>query len=188
MSVRLRPAADIVSIRPAALGDIEAIRTIEREANAMFDEVDMAAVARLDATSVDDLSRPIVEQRAWVATDEADRPVGFVLASLVDENAHVEQISVASAFGRRGIGTRLLDAVIPWAREHGCAALTLTTFSNVPWNAPYYARRGFRVVGDDRLTPGLARLRDHNATTLLGRWSRVTMRRELGAGSTTEGR
>jgi hypothetical protein len=29
---------------------------------------------------------------------------------------------------------------------------TLTTFEHVPWNAPYYRRRGFRVLDDGELS------------------------------------
>jgi hypothetical protein len=35
-----------------------------------------------------------------------------------------------------------------WAQRHGLAALTLTTFTDVPWNMPYYERLGFRHLCD----------------------------------------
>ena len=38
----------------------------------------------------------------------------------------------------------LIEHVAGWARAHGSPALTLTTFTEVPWNAPYYERLGFR--------------------------------------------
>jgi len=37
-------------------------------------------------------------------------------------------------------------------------ALTLTTFRNVPWNAPFYARLGFEKM--TTLTPELRRKRE----------------------------
>lgn len=44
----------------------------------------------------------------------------------------------------RGIGRALLAHAADWARTHGFTALSLTTFRNVPWNAPFYASFGFR--------------------------------------------
>ena len=62
----------------------------------------------------------------------------------------------------------------------GPAPLTLTTFAEVPWNAPYYARIGFRVLADAELSPGLRAIRAHEAALGLDRWPRVCMRREPG--------
>ena len=64
--------------------------------------------------------------------------------------------------------------------ERGCAALTLTTFTEVPWNGPYYRRCGFRVLGDAELTPGLRKIRAAEAEHGLDRWPRACLRRELG--------
>lgn len=59
-------------------------------------------------------------------------------------------------------------------------ALTLTTFSDVPWNRPYYERLGFRVLDEVELSPGLRRIRREEAQRGLDRWGRVAMRRRLG--------
>lgn len=37
-------------------------------------------------------------------------------------------------------------------------ALTLTTFANLPWNAPSYERRGFQRLARHELSANLARL------------------------------
>jgi hypothetical protein len=37
----------------------------------------------------------------------------------------------------------------------------LTAFTDVPWNAPYYERLGWRRLGQSDLTPGLAAIREH---------------------------
>jgi hypothetical protein len=39
------------------------------------------------------------------------------------------------------------------ARTLGLTSLTLTTFRDVPWNAPFYAKLGFEYVAE--LTPEL---------------------------------
>jgi predicted N-acetyltransferase YhbS len=55
-------------------------------------------------------------------------------------------MSVHPDFQKRGIGAGLLRASIIDARNSGFRALTLTTFRDVSWNAPFYARIGFEEV------------------------------------------
>ncbi|MGP4019684.1 GNAT family N-acetyltransferase [Saccharopolyspora sp. 5N708] len=98
---------------------------------------------------------------------------------MLDGSVHVGQISVHADHVRRGIGRMLLDHVESWAREQGLAALTLTTFRTVPWNAPYYARLGFREMADEEITPGLAELAAREAAHGLDLAARVCMRRAI---------
>jgi hypothetical protein len=48
------------------------------------------------------------------------------------------------------------------AKRQGAGRLTLTTFIEVPWNAPYYRRLGFRPLDDARLTAALRRHLDED--------------------------
>lgn len=73
-------------------------------------------------------------------------PVGFAQVIEVDGWAHLEQVSVLPEFGRRGIGRRLVDAAAEAARERGYGQLTLRTFVDVPFNAPFYRTCGFVVT------------------------------------------
>jgi len=74
---------------------------------------------------------------------------------MVDGAAHIEQVSVVPADQGRGVGRALIDQVRRWAGENGLPALTLTTFTHVPWNRPLYEHLGFRVLGDEEIGPGL---------------------------------
>src|SRR5262249_34656732 len=65
-----------------------------------------------------------------------------------------------------------------WASDAALTALTLTTFRDVPWNAPWYEARGFRVLDDDELTPGLRQRRAAEDALGLEAALRVVMRRE----------
>jgi N-acetylglutamate synthase-like GNAT family acetyltransferase len=56
-------------------------------------------------------------------------------------------MSVRREVQGRGIGRALLSAILESALEAGCTAATLTTFRDVPWNAPFYASMGFQEVG-----------------------------------------
>ena len=73
----------------------------------------------------------------------------------------------------------LIEHVAQWARQQGSPALTLTTFTEVAWNAPYYQRLGFRPLADAELTPGLRKIRAEEAAHGLDAWPRIGMRREL---------
>jgi GNAT superfamily N-acetyltransferase len=107
-----------------------------------------------------------------------DPPVGFARLGEVDGLAHLEQLSVHPDHSGRGIGTALLEAAYAWAASSGYQAMTLTTFADVPWNGPYYARRGFVALAE--LTPGLREIRRHEADLGLDALGpRLAMRRDL---------
>jgi len=79
----------------------------------------------------------------------AGRPcVGF--AHVLEERgtAHLQQLAVDPAHGRRGLGTALLNACCEEARLRGYSQLSLTTFRDVPYNAPWYARLGFVIIDE----------------------------------------
>ncbi len=78
------------------------------------------------------------------ASDPATaHPIGFVQVLEIDGYAHLEQLSVLPSHGRQGIGRQLVAAALDEARRRGYAQVTLRTFADVPWNAPFYASCGF---------------------------------------------
>ena len=170
-------------IRPAAPADIPALLAIEAAADALFAGVGMAAVAE---GGPDDwrgeLERRVAARHAWVAVGLDDRPVAYLVLEVVDGCGHVAQVSVLPSHARRGIGRSLIDHADAWAAERDLPALTLTTFADVPWNAPYYRRLGFRAVPDAGIGPGLRDVIAHEAALGLDRRPRVAMIREVRAG------
>jgi GNAT superfamily N-acetyltransferase len=82
-------------------------------------------------------------------------PVGFAALTEVDGHAHLAELAVRPDHGRRGIGGRLLAAACAWAVAEGYPAITLTTFADLPWNAPWYAARGFTELAAEQWGPGL---------------------------------
>ena len=109
-----------------------------------------------------------------------DPPVGFARIEEVDGLAHLEQLSVHPDRARQGLGRTLLEAACAWAAEASYRAITLSTFAEVPWNAPFYASAGFAPLVP--LTPGLVALRRQeqgNGLDELG--PRVVMVRRLPA-------
>jgi hypothetical protein len=58
--------------------------------------------------------------------------------------------------------------------------VTLTTFRDVPWNAPYYQRLGFEVIQPTEWGPQLTDLVRVEQSRIPGHHPRVAMRRETG--------
>ena len=75
--------------------------------------------------------------------EDGGRTVGFAQVTEADESAHLEQISVLPEFGRLGYGRQLVYAAAEEGRRRGYPQITLRTFADVPWNAPFYASCGF---------------------------------------------
>ena len=155
------------------------LRDIERAAGKPFADNEMAFVADDEPLPAETLLEFVRDGRAWVWTEDDDRPVAYLIAEVVDGNAHLEQVSVHPDHARRGIGAALTDRMVEWAKEHGLPAVTLTTYTEVPWNGPYYERLGFRYLADAELTPGLLAIRAAEAAHGLDRWARACMRRDL---------
>lgn len=166
-------------IRPATEHDLAALQNIERAAGRWFADIGMAFVADDDPPSIETLTEFVNDGRAWVYPDTDDRPMAYLLAEVVDGNAHLEQVSVHPDHARRRLGRALLDHMIDWARARQLPAVTLTTYTEVPWNGPYYESCGFRYLTAAELTPGLRRIRAAEAAHGLDRWPRACMRREL---------
>ena len=168
-----------VPIRPATAADLPVLQAIEVAAGRCFADVGMPEIAGDEPLPLDVLDHHRRQGLCWVAVDPGDVPVAYLIAERVDGCLHVEQVSVHPRYGRRGIGRRLIEVVADLARAEGAAALTLTTFTGVPWNGPYYARLGFRAVPDAGLAPGLREIRAAEVARGLDRWRRTAMRLDL---------
>jgi ribosomal protein S18 acetylase RimI-like enzyme len=171
-----------VQIRNATETDLPVLQDIERAAGRWFAEAGMPEIAEDEPPSADELTRYLREGHAWVAVDHEDVPAAYLIADRVDADLHVEQVSVHPRAARRGIGRSLLDHAAARAAGEGCQALTLTTFAEVPWNAPYYARCGFQVLAERDFSPAMRVTWEREAAYGLQRWPRVYMRRAVRAG------
>jgi GNAT superfamily N-acetyltransferase len=108
----------------------------------------------------------------------------FAGLGLIDESldvVYVEEMDVLAEHGRRGLGGRLFETVCTWAAEHGYAAVTLSTFRDVPWNGPFYRRHGFPDLPPAAWTPGMRAIHENEAHHGLRTDVRVFMRRDLRA-------
>lgn len=149
-------------VRPAAESDLQRLVELEVEAGQLFHTVGMSKVAD-DVPEISDLRDALVADRLWVAQDQTE-VVAYVMAEVLDGNAHVAQVSVSPQHARRGIGRRLIEFVESWGSAAGRPATTLTTFRDVPWNGPYYARLGYHELPSERIGPELRGTMAHEAS------------------------
>ncbi len=157
-------------VRPADPSEFGRLRWIEFESDRLLEEFGIGPFENDEAEN-----HLPVAAAVFVVGEPA---VGFVSIELVDGTAHVDQVSVLPEHGRRGIGRALLEAAVGWAAAAGYPELTLTTFRDVPFNAPFYRTLGFRELTD--LSPGLAAIRLHERSTGFdGFGPRVVMRLPL---------
>jgi len=148
------------TIRTAKPEDVTAFAQVEINAGELFKTIGLDDLAG-DFSSPDFVMSFVRTGGAFVAVHVDGTISGFALAFILDNAVHLQEMSVDPAHGRRGLGGQLLDAVAAWAHQSGCRRLTLSTFEDVPWNAPFYARHGYQPVPQGRWTPGFHILREH---------------------------
>lgn len=166
-------------LRPARGSDVPGMAAVEVNAAQRFREVGLFEIADAEPAEPAFVRKIIEEGVAIVAVDADDRPVGFILAGTLDGAMHIHELSVHLDVQRRGIGAALIEAVRERAAASSLPALTLSTFRDVEWNAPYYERLGFRVVDRTMWTPGFEWLHAREGGHGLPLERRVFMRREL---------
>lgn len=141
----MRPGGDW-SLRLARVEDAAAMPAIERAAAELFTHgVGLEGFDPDDTWEVPDLQRLIRRGHSLVA-HVGETLAGFLVAQPFSRELHIWEMDVHPRFGRRGIGAGLVRAAQIDARNTGFKALTLTTFRDLPWNAPFYARLGFEEV------------------------------------------
>ncbi|MEM1229399.1 MAG: GNAT family N-acetyltransferase [Pseudomonadota bacterium] len=172
-----------LQIGPAQQRDLAHLSRIELAAAALFPP------GRLPEP---DQVLPAAELRAacqagwlWVARHGAE-PMGFALCAPEGSDLYLVELSVHPKTGRQGIGRALLRSVLEAAVAQGFTGVTLTTFGDLPWNAPFYESEGFTVVArqdEEAVGPECpAHLREHLSQEAAGGLQqRVAMRRALTA-------
>jgi len=153
------------SLRLAQPDDAEKMPEIEAAAGELFASVEgLAGLAGAQTVPLDQLRRYIRKGHCLV-THVGETMAGFLVSEPFRRKLHIWEMDVHPAFQQRGIGAGMLRACMVDARNSGFDALTLTTFRNVPWNAPFYAQLGFEEVtaldAHPRLAGELAAEADH---------------------------
>jgi GNAT superfamily N-acetyltransferase len=122
--------------------------SIENAAEILFPIEDLPESLRSINTSLDDFKNAQDNNLLWVAIDESNIPIAFLLADIIDRCLHIAEFDVHPNYGNRGIGTELLKYVLLVAKQRSFPAVILTTFEHLPWNAPFYSHHGFEILSD----------------------------------------
>ena len=166
-------------IRAARPDEIALLPQIENAADQRYARVGLQRVIAMPPATIESLQHGRRDGRLWVATSPLNRVVGFALMKFPGGTAWLDQLSVLDRWQGSGLGTALIERTARHAHAFGHATLYLSTYLGVPWNAPFYERRGFSPVPRGEL-PAPCRLqftiensRGHPA------WRRTVMRRRV---------
>ncbi len=150
--MRSRMVNSRVVLRSATAADTDTLQRIERDAAFAFASVSETAFC-LGLPVRDAGEHAGAQNRGLALVCERDGgALGFLLAIPLDNRAHLLEIAILQSHQRLGAGRTLIEAFHHWGKTAGFTEATLTTFRNIPWNAPFYARLGYIVidVGADR--------------------------------------
>src|SRR3569833_1088267 len=166
-------------IRSARPSDVVYLKEIELAAARLL--VGSASAAVLSETTPPaDFELAQQAGLLWVAALE-DTPVGFAHVKLLEPLvAHLDELDVHPAHGRRGLGRRLVMTVCGWAAAAGHSAVTLSTFRHLPWNMPFYATLGFEELPTAAWSGAIARVVADETRRGLDPARRVIMTRRTG--------
>ncbi|MDT0215328.1 GNAT family N-acetyltransferase [Rothia sp. ARF10] len=124
-------------VRPATAADLPGLAAVEASGDRLFDTV----FEGVDWPPPD--SGEARAARPGLLLVVGEPVVGFAHVLSLPEGWHLEQLVVDPAHGRLGFGAALLDAVCREVASRGGDRVTLRTYADVPWNAPFYARHGW---------------------------------------------
>ena len=150
--------------------------------------IEIAAATRFPPGSIPDSIRSdsvpaplfldaVANGTLWVVLDASRQSVGYALLRIDDGFALLAQMDVQPEHGRKGLGTALVRIVADYLRTRNMPALYLTTFTHVPWNAPFYAHLGFVALDEEEQPPFIKNIVDEERR--YGLTHRIAMRLSL---------
>ncbi|HEX2561259.1 GNAT family N-acetyltransferase [Phenylobacterium sp.] len=170
-------------IREARADELHKLPEIERSAAALFEGEGHDMDILTNVTPGEVWAPRQAAGTVWVADDGAGEAVGFLAAEVFKDELHVWELDVRQEAQGQGIGRRLMNHAIDWARGRGLARVTLTTFRDIPWNAPFYASLGFAAVAAEDLSVRLAEVLSLETSKGLNPDERCAMVLELRGGA-----
>ena len=168
-----------ISIRNGHADDIATLIELEHDAGELFRSIGYDFCADGPARDANEHMRGINHGALLVAQADKNQIAGFALLWPADDHAHLTELSVERKFQGHGIGTKLVEACQIWARENGYEAITLTSFRDVPWNAPFYARLGFEIFEPTAAQPELVAIIGDESNNGFAQKPRVAMIKKL---------
>jgi GNAT superfamily N-acetyltransferase len=166
-------------IRSARVEELTLLTQIEALAAVRFLNTPYAFLVEADSLPLDFIQQRFQAGQVWVAVDQQDRVVGYAVTREVDRTLYLQEIDVEPAHGQRGLGSALVHYVRAWAKQSHYDVMSLSTFRDIPWNAPFYSKLGFRILDESELTAGFQQIRRQEDEAGLPISERVIMHCEL---------
>lgn len=136
------------AIQSAKKDDIPLLYAIEEVAGTIFPLGAIPENVLAERVPRDVFMEAMQKGRLFVIVDSAQLPAGFAFWQEIAGCALLALIEVDPQQGRQGLGTALVSQIIRQVAQAGFQHLYLTTFSNFPWNAPFYQKVGFVILND----------------------------------------
>ncbi|GJL95395.1 MAG: N-acetyltransferase GCN5 [Hyphococcus sp.] len=168
-----------IRIRDGIIADIPALTDIENDAGEVFREIGYDFCADMTARQPPDYIKALDDGALLVAETDQSVIAGFALLWIIDQHAHLEELSVAQKFQGKGIGKQLVAASEEWARKYSYDKITLITFAEVVWNKPFYEKLGYEVFTPDETETELRYIQTQETEHGLTIKPRVAMMKKL---------
>ena len=165
-------------IRLASQRELPDLKGVEQAAAKQFAAFGLAKVVNT-TLPIETLAGAQKRGHVWVIAATSGEIAGFALVSVVKERLHLEEIDIDPAHSRQGLGKALIGEICAWAGAAGFKTISLSTFKDIPWNAPYYERLGFSVVPGQELNGDFLAIREAEARAGLPVSRRVIMLKRL---------
>jgi GNAT superfamily N-acetyltransferase len=143
-----------VTIRAGRPDDLASLGAIEDSGAQTFAAMGQPLADGSPPTPPEQWAGALENGLLWVADDPDAGLIGFLAGQITADGLYIAEVDVLMQRQRQGHGRRLMQVAIDWARQERLAAITLTTFRSIRFNAPFYASMGFVEV--DAPTPHLA--------------------------------
>jgi GNAT superfamily N-acetyltransferase len=167
------------SLRPRREADDAALCGIENRAAEMFRGHGYGVVADHPFPDAGSMQPLFSAGETWLAATEADEPAAFIVFAPLRRYLHIHELSVDPSHGRKGLGTALVRLAIAAADRQTSLGVSLTTFRDVPFNAPFYEKLGFSAIDPADADPVLAARLETERPEGVPASSRVLMVREV---------
>lgn len=159
-----------MAIRLARPDDLALLPEIEVSAATLFRDSGVevyageAPGAPIDYTPAEVWAPIAATGLLWVMAEDDGPPAAFLAARIEEDRLHILEFDVHRRHQGQGLGRRLLAFAIDEARRRGLPGLSLTTFRDAPWNAPFYASAGFQIIERDKAPASLVAYLDREAS------------------------
>ncbi|WP_223496656.1 GNAT family N-acetyltransferase [Stenotrophomonas indicatrix] len=165
--------------RPPRADELDALPRIEQRAGELLRGHEAHPVFAAHGLDLPTLQAGLQRGQLWIIEGADGGIAGYLLCGALDGDFHVLQMDVDPGHARRGYGRALLQHALAEAKALGYPAAVLTTLSDVPWNAAFYASEGFNVLPEAEWGSGLQAVMAEEAALGFPMHLRVAMRRVL---------